>query len=352
MGQFIYGINRHGVSMNENLEKTKDPLFLTVRMHIIHYFYKLPFKKVKYFVWKIKRIRFISKSLKFNLLHYFRDKSCKNIYIAKKPEDFQNYLSVVVIVKNEALYNEEWLEYHLLLGIQKFYLYDNESSDNLTQILQPYIKAGIVEYKYFPYTGKQVLAYNDILEKAKRETYWLAAIDIDEFIVLMENETIPDFLKDFEQYAGVKVNWLNYGSSGERHWRKELVIERFKKHEKMEAFWGRGVKTICNPRAVFKMDVHEPFYFRFAVAVNSNKSSNKYYYMDVEQVYNKIRINHYFTKSYDECSLKVNKGRVDGQGKYTLLAFEHQDKNDEYSDIMDKYILRVLANIEKRRKQG
>jgi hypothetical protein len=280
------------------------------------------------------------------------DKSYKDIFISKKPEDFQNYLSVVLIVKDEALYIEEWLEYHLLLGVQKFYIYDNESGDNLTQILQPYIKAGIVEYKYFPYKGKQVLAYNDILEKAKKETYWLAIIDVDEFIVPIEDKTIPDFLKKFEQYAGVKINWMSYGSSGEKHWRKELVIERFKKHRSRDDFFGRVVKTICNPRAVFKMDVHEPFYFSFAVAVNSNRDSRKKHYMDIEQVYDKIRINHYFTKSYDECLLKLKKGRVDGKGQYTPLAFEEQDKNDEYSDIMDKYIPQVLANIEKRRNEN
>jgi hypothetical protein len=274
------------------------------------------------------------------------------MFIDKKPKDFQNYLSVVLIVKNEALYIEEWLEYHLLVGVQKFYIYDNESTDNLVQILQPYIEIGIVEYIHFPYKKKQILAYNDILEKSRKETFWLAAIDIDEFIVLVEKKTIPDFLKDFEQYAGVKVNWLAYGSSGERHWREELVIERFKKHEKMNAHFGRCVKTICNPRAVFKMDIHEPFYFGFAVVVNSDKNNQKYQYMDIEQVYGNIRINHYHTKSYDEYLLKIKKGRICEMAPLSVKAFEEQDKNDEYSDIMDKYIPQVLANIEKRRKQG
>jgi len=323
-----------------------------VSYYIYCSFYNLPFKKFKYFIWRINRIRFIFKSSRFNLLHYFRDKTHKNTYINKKPKDFKYYLSVVVIVKDEALYIEEWLEYHLLLGVQKFYLYDNESSDNLTQILQPYIKAGIVEYKYFPYKKKQVFAYNDILEKAREETYWLAIIDLDEFIVPIKNETIPDFLKDFEQYAGVKINWITYGSAGEKHWRKELVMERFKKHEKTNAHLGRVVKTICNPRAVFKMDIHEPFYFGFAVVVNSDKNSQKYYYMDIEQVYDKIRINHYYTKSYDECLLKINRGKADQKGGYPLTAFEQRDTNDEYSDIMDKYIPQVLANIEKRRNEN
>lgn len=301
----------------------------------------------------MRRICFIFKSSRYNLLHYFKDKTHKDIYIAKKPKDFQNYLSVVVIVKDEALYIEEWLEYHIMLGVQKFYLYDNKSSDNLTQILQPYIKAGIVEYKYFPYKGKQVLAYNDILEKARKETYWLATIDVDEFIVPIENKSIPNFLKNYEQYAGVKINWIAYGSAGEKHWRKGLVMERFKKHERIDSpYLGKVVKTICNPRAVFKMDVHEPFYFGFAVVVNSNRNSQKYYYMDIEQVYDKIRINHYCTKSYDECLLKINKGRVDGRGKYNSSMLELLELNDEYSDIMDKYIPQVLANIEKRRNEN
>jgi len=315
-------------------------------------FYNLPFKKLKYFIWRLKRIRLIFRASRFNLLHYFMDKTHKNTYINKKPKDFQNYLSIVIIIKNEALYIEEWLEYHLLVGVQKFYIYDNESTDNLVQILHPYIKAGIVEYKYFPYKKKQILAYNDILEKARKETFWLAAIDIDEFIVPIENETIPDFLKDFEQYAGVKINWLAYGSSGEKHWRKELVIDRFKKHEKTNAHLGRVVKTICNPRAVFKMDIHEPFYFNFAVVVNSSKNSQRYSYMDIEQIYDKIRINHYHTKSYNEYLLKIKKGRTCEMAPFSTKAFEEQDKNDEYSDIMDKYIPQVLANIEKRRNEN
>jgi len=330
----------------------KAPFYFSIIRFAEHCFWNMPFKRIKYIIWRISRMRFIYKSSPFNLFNYFRDQSDKNLFLSKKPKDFQNYLSAVVILKNEALYIEEWLEYHLLQGIQKFYIYDNESTDNLTQILQPYIEAGIIEYKYFPYKGKQVLAYNDILEKAKKETYWLATIDVDEFIVPIENKPIPEFLKDYEQYAGVKINWLNYGSSGEMHWRKELVIERFKRHAKRDDIICCVVKTICNPRAVFKMDVHEPFYYQFAVIVNSDKNSLRRHYLDIEPVYDKIRINHYFTKSYDECLLKVEKGRVDGKGQYTVRAFEEQDKNDEYSDMMDKYIPQVLANIEKRRNEN
>lgn len=327
------------------------PSLLRAYRSIGYFFYHLlRSKTLKYWVWKLTRIHKISKSAGFNLLRYFMDASYKKSFTTKKPTDFPNYLSAVVMVKNEALYIEEWLEYHLLMGFQKFYIYDNESSDNLIDILQPYIKSGIVEYKYFPWRDKQLVAYNDILQKAQEETYWLAVIDIDEFIVPIKCETITDFLKDFEQYAGVEINWLMYGSSGEKHWRDGLVIERFKRHGKIgEHFYGSGtIKTICNPRAVFKMDVHTPFYFRFAKTVNPDKKIRKYNYKDVGPVYDKIRINHYFTKSYDECLLKLSRGWAD---KRNSSFFEYGDINDEYDDLMDKYIPLVSENIRKRRGQ-
>lgn len=334
---------------------SNEPFFIRI-CKLIGYalYYAIPLKSIKYNLWKISSICKIFKYSRFNPLCYIADAPHKKTFNAKKPGDFTNYLSLLAIVKNEASYIEEWLEYHLLLGVQKFYIYDNGSSDNLTEILQPYIKGGLVEYTYFPGNEKQVAAYNDILKKAKTETYWLAAIDIDEFIATVKDETIADFLKDFEQYAGVEINWLMYGSSGERHRRDGLVIERFKRHGKTDGrFWGQGIiKTICNPRAVFKMDIHTPFYFRFAKAVNPDKKIRKRHYKDTVPVYDRIRINHYFTKSYDECLLKQKRGRADMKGKHDPLIFEYGDINDVYDELMDKYIPLVSENIRKRRGQN
>ena len=53
-------------------------------------------------------------------------------------------LAVVAILKNEGHYLKEWLDYHLLAGVDHFYLYDNDSSDNYDEIIAPYVKAGLV----------------------------------------------------------------------------------------------------------------------------------------------------------------------------------------------------------------
>lgn len=59
----------------------------------------------------------------------------------KKPA----YLSLAAIIKNEAPYIREWVCFYYLNGVEKFYLYDNESEDNLREVLSDFVSAGIVE---------------------------------------------------------------------------------------------------------------------------------------------------------------------------------------------------------------
>jgi hypothetical protein len=271
-----------------------------------------------------------------------------------KKSSFPHYLSVVVIIKNEGQYIAEWLEYHLLVGVSKFYIYDNESEDNIKEILRPYIESGIVEYQYFPGIAKQLAAYKDVLKKARRETYWLAVVDCDEFIVPVSTQTIPEFLKEFEGCGGIEINWLMYGSSGKKTKEDGLVIERFKDHSSMDFEKNLYVKTILNPRFAIAIHVHNSKYTINKYSVNSNKEKLKTHYLDrKEAVFDKIRVNHYYDKSYEEFLVKRDKGRVSQKSEETRIHpinnFYIHDKNDIKNDpIMDKYIPLIYKNIEQR----
>ena len=67
--------------------------------------------------------------------------------------DKKYQLSVCSLFKNESRYLREWLEYHRLIGVDHFYLYDNASTDRSVQILQPYIRAGLVTLVHWPEQG-------------------------------------------------------------------------------------------------------------------------------------------------------------------------------------------------------
>jgi glycosyltransferase involved in cell wall biosynthesis len=264
-------------------------------------------------------------------------------------EGFEHYLSVVAIVKDEAPYMAEWLEYHLLVGVEKFYIYDNGSTDNLLEILQPYIKEGIVEYISFPGKLMHLPAYNQALRRLQDTSFWIAFIDLDEFIVPVETQTISEFLRDFEQFPGIEINWVLYGSSGHKEKNDGFVIDRFKDHDVWDSPYNRTVKSIHNPRCTFKINSHVGDYIYGDPSVDSDKNKNIIGSGGRVPLHDKLRVNHYFLKSYEEYLVKVNKGRSAVAAKLKIEEFYERDKNDIKNDtIMDKYIPVIKENISKR----
>ena len=69
-----------------------------------------------------------------------------------------------------------------MMGIEHFYLYDNNSTDKYWEELVPYIQAGIVTYIPFPYEKPQIHVLHHCLLKYGRFNTWLEYTDIDEFI--------------------------------------------------------------------------------------------------------------------------------------------------------------------------
>ena len=105
-------------------------------------------------------------------------------------------LAVVAIVKNEGPYIKEWLDYHLLAGVDHFFIYDNESEDNLKEVLQPYIEKGIVTYTFFPGKVIQTPAYDMAMNRFRFYCRYIAFIDIDEFILPKTNRSITEVIDE------------------------------------------------------------------------------------------------------------------------------------------------------------
>lgn len=101
------------------------------------------------------------------------------------------YFSICAIFKDESLSLKELVEYHKLIGVEHFYLYNNFSTDNSESILQQYINEGIVtlvDWDVAP--PAQSAAYNDFKKKFWNETQWVAFIDLDEYICLKHDTNL------------------------------------------------------------------------------------------------------------------------------------------------------------------
>ena len=297
----------------------------------------------------IKKLLFV---LRYPLKHIG---VCCN-YIFHNRDKFENTLSIVVMIKNEGEYIKEWLEYHKLVGVDKFIIYDNNSDDNLKSILQPYIDVGEVDYIFYPKTqtdfekkGKKVeywafqaYAYNDSIKKYRNKSKWLGFIDIDEFIVPVKNDKIINVINEIEKdvlkgkaFVGLAINWVMYGFCGHREKPGGLITENYTRNEGIQEEY----KSIVNPRTVILYQVHAALHFFYIEGVN--EQGRKAYKPNVSQSsIEKIRINHYYTKSYEEYTQKIIKSRSGWPKavKYDLPEYSPDYLSHNEDTIMNKYI--------------
>lgn len=134
-----------------------------------------------------------------------------NLVKSKKNYEF----SICAIFKNESLILKEWIEYHLIVGVDHFYLYNNNSDDHFREILEPYIEKNIVtliEWNYPP--PSQFPAYKHFYDNFWNETQWIAYTDLDEFICPFREPTIKDWIKKYSNFGSIVLYWKPFGTSG------------------------------------------------------------------------------------------------------------------------------------------
>ena len=274
----------------------------------------------KYFIYdspsknNIKRL--IKKTI--NGIQAFFDKCILNLFVPKRKNTPKFDVAVCTIFKNEAKYLKEWIEFHKIVGVQHFYLYNNNSTDDYTSVLDPYIKSGLVSLIQWEKNYAQMEAYQDCVAKFSNETKWLGFIDVDEYIVPNKHDNVYDFLKAFEKNRpAVVVYWKMFGTSG--------LLERAENGLVLEDFtvcWRKFTDIgKCFYNTKYKIDVseknnymhhrlwtkigclHIPPVNEFdrIVIGDRNKAKGSYF---------PIQINHYFTKSYKEYQEKKSKGDV------------------------------------------
>ncbi len=223
---------------------------------------------------------------------------------------YEKTLAICAIFKNEARFLSEWIDYHRLVGVEEFWLYNNDSEDNYGEVLEPYIKKGWVhliqwpsfhenDHSYYSFTV-QTSAYNHCLNRIRRRIKWVALIDIDEFIVPMTGDSLPELLeREFWYVSGLKINWVHFGTSGvESIGADELMIEKLNKRAPLNYERNFIFKSIVQPEHVKRCpNPHLCNYIKGHWDVNTNLEA--YRPEDGGKLHlclDKIRLHHYWTK--------------------------------------------------------
>ena len=243
-----------------------------------------------------------------------------SIFKLKRPYKYN--VAICCMAKDEDPYLIEWIDYHLGIGVSRFYIYDNESTIPISTTLSSYVEKGIVKVE--PIAGKrmQVTAHKHCLANYGSECQWIAFIDVDEFIVPKTlTGNLVEFLNAYKKFGGLGINWLVFGSNGHVEKPEGSQFGNFTRRSLKTESRNGHIKSIVQPKYVKKVpkDPHH-FYFRFPkYCVNENFKRIKG--AIVPHTSNKIQLNHYYLRSLEEFKLKIAKGRPDIETSRLLEEF-------------------------------
>jgi hypothetical protein len=255
------------------------------------------------------------------------------------------YYSVCALFCNEKRYLKEWIQFNLAAGAEHIYLYDNLSTDNPLEVLQPYIDRGLVTYHIWSLLpSDNIHSYRKhFSDNYSQQTLWAGFLDIDEFLYCSDSETsIKEQLKKYENYPAVAVNWVSYGDNGIQTYDERYVIEKFFMRAVDHYDINYHVKVIAKSSEIISCyNAHFCNYKNNQLAVTE----------DFETIdgpltkkvsFNVFRINHYNTKSKEEYfNFKFNKNET-----WRSPSPSYYETYNIYSNsVEDKSIYRFLEKM-------
>ena len=280
------------------------------------------------------------------------------LLIKNKPMTHKKYYFCVCgIFKDEGKYLKEWVENYRVIGTDHIYLYNNNSIDNYQEILRPYVETGFVTLLEWPKLHSQMEAYADCYTRFKDETNWIAFFDIDEFLCLLKEKNIRDFLIRYEKYPSLMVYWLLFGTNGQlKPKRDKLVIEQYTCSWPHLSDTGKIILSTQERYAPTRIYHHHivnkcKFLGITFYIPPVNEFSRFLFFPRIENTpqNGSIQINHYFSKSYSEFISKIEKGDVVSKQNEQIRQKKEFFFNHEMGNTVDnKSIYIFLISLKLR----
>ncbi len=271
--------------------------------------------------------------------------------------------AIGAIFKNERPYILEWIAFHRTIGIEKFLIGDNDSTDGSKDLLRLLDLAGIIHYFDFPSepgVKPQRPCYSKILKVAKNlGIEWVAFIDADEF--LMPEAEEMDFFSCIEaaisqpDTGAVAINWAIYGSSGWENRPEGLVLKDFTKRAPLGFSPNLHYKSLVKLEAAIRVPPNPHHFhlendFKYKNLQGSTLAIHPNFGIGLSNAITScpLKVNHYVVKSRAEFfDKKSPKGSANSEAiSKGKIYFEYHDRNDEADPCSPKRIHETIVEME------
>ncbi|KAK9666579.1 hypothetical protein RND81_14G195300 [Saponaria officinalis] len=284
----------------------------------------------------------------------------------KGNNNYKYELCACTMVWNQAAFIKEWIAYHAWLGIQRWFVYDNNSDDGLREVISDLNSENYnVSRHSWPWLKSQEAGFAHSLLKARDQCSWIAFFDVDEFYYftspklghkVKEEHAGQNRLRDVvhnlssSPFKGqMKTNCYNFGPSKLRESPKEGVplgytcrLRNFDRH-----------KSIVRPDSVDESLLNRVHHFELKPGFSGKTLSlktaviNHYKYpvWDVFKAKFERRVSAYVV-DWKENKNEESKDRTPGLG---TEAIEPQDWSSRFCEVWDTrlrdFIRSNLANF-------
>ena len=261
-------------------------------------------------------------------------------------------VALCAIVRSEENYLTEWIEYHLALGFDHLFIYDNNDlrDESVRQLCQgkPWQhRISVIDYR--GRQAAQLQAYNECYETRGGEFGWFAFLDADEFLTFGPEahvKSIGEYLAEAADCDEILVNWLYYGDNGKARQEPGSLIARFPEGLPQSPE-NRHVKTIVRSRLQVRF-IWNPHVMKGPVRIADDCFRPIPYEEPLSPFktpsFKRLYIRHYGTKTIEEyIRYKIRRGAADQlTNPYRLELFYRINERTREKRAVEKEYFRIV----------
>lgn len=225
--------------------------------------------------------------------------------------------AIFTVIKNEHRYLEDWIKYHLQLGINHLFIFEDSDSESHNEITSRYPQVtlkkimDVVDPKTAEATAENKskgiyvqsrYILDGLLYIASLKVYdWCFALDCDEYITFEnDNDDLISILSQFQDYDAVLLQWKNYGANGLVYmpdYKEKGIVDTYTKPCKNNSDNASDMTKVC-----YNMRTYTKRHF-----LTNHQPSDKCRWCNTNfeekrggMRYDRMYLRHYITKSWQE----------------------------------------------------
>ena len=274
----------------------------------------------------------------------------------EKEKKYKYFFCFTSMGKLENKYVNELLDYYKKIGVDKFYLADNndKNSEKLSDILKKDIIDGLVDIIDIIGVKKdQTQLFGEIYEKHKSDCRWMSFYDFDEYLAFTNNKNnIQTYFSDsnFKKCDVILINWIIYNDNSFVKYSNRSLNQRFTK-PLYNSESNKFVKSIIkgnlnwNPWS-YDQTSHRPRHQLRTCDSNGNRVRT-FNDVIILPIIDNVFIKHFATKTVEEYIEKIMRGHP----SQTLLLNKWIDNFFTLNKVTDEKIKLIENKLNIRHNQ-